>query len=176
MECQDAADEIALAWRRERPSAPTDSIDVVTRIWHLATLFGAQRRKLLSGLGVDMATLDLLSTLRRSGAPYCLTTREIAQRTMVTAGAVSQRVARAEREGLVTREPGSLPRSVTVSLTKAGHHLVESTVDQLLTDELELISGLSTAQRTQLAQLLKLLLADVHTRVGPTAPTHVGSV
>lgn len=176
MECQDAADEIASAWQRERSSAPIDSIGVVTRIWHLATLFGAQRRRLLAGLGVDMATLDLLSTLRRSGPPYRLTTREIAESTMVTAGAVSQRVARAERAGLVTREPGPLPRSVSVSLTKTGHKLVESTVDQLLTEELELISGLSNAQRTQLADLLKALLRDVHERVGPTTPTHVGSV
>jgi hypothetical protein len=52
---------------------------------------------------VDPSTLDLLSVLRRSGPPYELGTRELTRRTLVTAGAISQRVARAEQAGLVAR-------------------------------------------------------------------------
>jgi hypothetical protein len=33
--------------------------------------------------GVDSATLDLLGVLRRSGPPYTLSTRDIAERTLV---------------------------------------------------------------------------------------------
>ncbi|WP_413230194.1 MarR family transcriptional regulator [Kitasatospora herbaricolor] len=52
----------------------------------------------------------LLSTLRRSGPPYRLTTGELADRSLVTAGAVTQRVDRAQGAGLVRRlppEPGT---------------------------------------------------------------------
>jgi len=47
--------------------------------------------------------------------PYELTTREITRRTLITAGAVSQRVARADRAGLVERSPlaGVLPNGFT---------------------------------------------------------------
>ncbi|HWN35979.1 MAG TPA: MarR family transcriptional regulator [Pseudonocardia sp.] len=101
----DPVDATALAWLRERPGTPVAGIGIVTRIWRLAKMFGEDRRRLLAAEGADAATLDLLSVLRRSGPPYALTTRELAARSRVTAGAISQRLTRAEAEGLVRREP-----------------------------------------------------------------------
>ncbi|MER7412009.1 MarR family transcriptional regulator [Streptomyces sp. NHF165] len=162
-----AVEEIAAAWQRERPGTPVSSIGVVTPLWQLAKLFGDDRRRVLTAAGMDVATLDLLSVLRRAGSPYTLTTRELAARSLVSAGAVSQRVARAERDGLVTRRPGTgRPRSVLVELTDAGHQRVEATVDDVLGREAELLGGLSAEQQEQLAGLLRLLLADVRRRLG----------
>ena len=156
------ASEIASAWQRERPGTPTDSIEIVTPLWRLAKLFADDRRRLLSDLGVDPATLDLLSVLRRAGAPYELTTRELSRRTLVTAGAISQRVARAEESGLVTRRTaGDGTRAVVVALTGTGHDLIERTVDQVLTREAELVASLSPDGRAQLAAQLQGLLDEV---------------
>lgn len=158
--------EIAAAWQRERPGTPVGSIGVVTPLWRLAKLFADDRRRVLADAGVDPATLDLLSVLRRAGTPYRLTTRELARRTLVTAGAISQRVARAERDGLVTRRPdddGS--RAVVVELTTAGHGLVERTVDRVLTRESELLGSLSETERSALAGQLQRLLDEVSVRV-----------
>ncbi|MBO8192327.1 MarR family transcriptional regulator [Streptomyces oryzae] len=167
--------DIAAAWQRERPGTPVSSIGIVTPLWRLAKLFGDDRRRVLAHAGVDTATLDLLSVLRRAGEPYALTTRELAERTMITAGAVSQRVARAEREGLVTRRPGGgRRRSVLVELTPAGHQLVESTVDQVLTREAELLTGLDPEQQNQLATLLRVLLQDVQRQLNDHRLTQVG--
>ncbi|MET9312783.1 MarR family transcriptional regulator [Kribbella sp. NPDC003505] len=156
------AAEIARAWQRERPGTPTDSIEIVTPLWRLAKLFADDRRRVLADAGVDPATLDLLSVLRRAGTPYELSTRELARRTLVTAGAISQRVARAEDSGLVTRraaDDGS--RAVVVTLTEAGHDLIERTVDQVLTRESELVASLSPTARTRLAAQLQDLLDEV---------------
>lgn len=169
------ARDIAAAWERERPGTPATSIGIVTPIWQLAKLFGDDRRRVLARAGVDTATLDLLSVLRRSGAPYTLTTRELGHLSMVTAGAVSQRVARAEREGLVTRRPGEgRPRTVDVTLTDAGHALVEATVDQVLGREADLIGGLTSGQQAQLTELLSILLTDVQRSLGDERITQVG--
>jgi DNA-binding MarR family transcriptional regulator len=158
--------DIAAAWERERPGTPVDSIGVVTPLWRLAKLFADDRRRLLADVGVDPATLDLLSVLRRAGAPYELTTRELSRRSLVTAGAISQRVARAERSGLVTRRAvGDGSRAVVVSLTTDGHDLVETTVDAVLSRESELLSSLSPRQRAVLGGQLQRLLADVRLRV-----------
>ncbi|MFH8380693.1 MarR family winged helix-turn-helix transcriptional regulator [Kitasatospora sp. NPDC018058] len=169
------AAQIAEAWRRERPGTPTDSIGIVTPVWWLAKLFTDDRSRALRAAGIDAATLDLLSVLRRSGEPYALTTRELARRTLVTAGAISQRVARAEAQGLVVRRPGEPAehgrRAVVVSLTAAGHVLVEQSVDVVLGREARLVDGLSEAERATLAGLLDKLLADVRLRVaGPEGP------
>jgi DNA-binding MarR family transcriptional regulator len=167
--------EIAAAWERERPGTPVDSIGVVTPLWRLAKLFADDRRRLLAEVGVDPATLDLLSVLRRAGAPYELTTRELARRSLVTAGAISQRVARAESAALVTRRPGGDgSRAVVVALTVEGHDLVETTVDAVLSRESELLSSLSPRQRTVLGGQLQRLLDDVRRRVGDGRPAGRG--
>lgn len=167
--------EIAAAWERERPGTPVSSIGIVTPVWQLAKLLGDDRRRVLAEAGVDSATLDLLSVLRRGGAPYELTTRELGRRSLVSAGAVSQRVARAEQAGLVARRSGAgRPRSVLVALTDAGHALVEETVDQVLGREAELTGGLSQAQQEQLTELLGILLRDVQERLGDDRISHVG--
>ena len=164
------AADIAAAWRRERPGVPVESIEIVTPIWRLAKLLADDRRRVLRACGVDAATLDLLSVLRRAGAPYRLTTREIAQRALVTAGAVSQRVARAEREGLVQRAAaGNGSRAVNVTLTGAGHALIERTVEQVLCREAELVRGLETAEHAELAALLDRLLNFVAAHDGTAA-------
>jgi len=166
----DRAEEIARAWRREQPGLPVDSIGILTRIHHAAKLLADDRRRTLSRVGMDAATLDLLSTLRRSGPPYRLSTRELADRCLITPGAVTQRVDRAQREELVRRldaRPGS--RTVLVELTPDGHRAVEQAVGGLLTHEQGLIEALAPEERQELARLLTLLLRDLNdrTRAGP---------
>ena len=152
------AAEIAAAWRRELPGARTESIEVITPVWRIAKVLADDRRRTLAALGVDPSTLDLLSVIRRAGPPYELTTREIASRTLVTPGAVSQRVARAELSGLVQRASSSASRrAVAVRLTDAGHALIEATVRQLLEHEAGLIGALTADERAALTGLLAKL-------------------
>jgi DNA-binding MarR family transcriptional regulator len=96
--------------------------------------------------------------IRRSGPPYELTTREITRRTLITAGAVSQRIARAEQAGPVERAPSQASRrAVSVRLTDAGHALIEATVRHLLEHEADLIAPLDPTERAVLNTLLTKL-------------------
>ncbi|MBF6064449.1 MarR family transcriptional regulator [Nocardia terpenica] len=171
----DPIDAIALAWAAERPGTPVDSIGIVTRLWQAAKLLGEDRRRTLARAGADTAVLDLLSVLRRSGPPYRLSTRELADATLVSAGAISQRVARAERDGLVTRvtrADGS--RRVDVGLTAAGHALVERLVDGVLGREADLVSCLDADQQRELVGLLRVLLDGLQRELGERRPSQVG--
>ncbi|MFE7505013.1 MarR family winged helix-turn-helix transcriptional regulator [Promicromonospora sp. NPDC057488] len=148
-------DAIAAAWERELPGVPVSSIGVITPLWRAAKTLADERRRTLHRIGIDPGTLDLLSTLRRAGAPWSLTTRELAALTLVTAGAISQRVARAEAAGLVARSSSDAGRrAVAVTLTDAGHELVERAVRELLTHEEELLAGLPAEDRRLLPGLL----------------------
>ncbi len=152
------AADIAASWQRELPGVRTESIEIITPVWRIAKVLADDRRRTLAELGVDPSTLDLLSVIRRSGPPYELTTREITHRTLITPGAVSHRVARAEQAGLVERSPSSASRrAVSVRLTETGHGLIESTVRQLLDHEASLINSLAGAERTTLTDLLAKL-------------------
>jgi DNA-binding MarR family transcriptional regulator len=67
-------------------------------------------------------------------------------------------VARAEREGLVTRrQSGEDGRNSYVTLTAAGHALIERGVDDLLRHEDSLLSALTSEQRDESATLLRVL-------------------
>lgn len=166
--------EIAEAWRRERPGTPTESIGIVSRVWQVGKLLADDRRRVLAELGMDRGTMDLLSVLRRSGAPYRLTTRQLTERALVTAGAISQRVARAEAAGMVRREPGGPGRrAVSVLLTDAGHAAIDRTVDRVLRREVELLSGLPARRRADLADGLAELLGDLTDQLGPPGRTDV---
>ncbi|MFE0461372.1 MarR family winged helix-turn-helix transcriptional regulator [Kitasatospora sp. NPDC058965] len=166
----DSADQIAAAWQREQPHLPVASIGVLTRIRQAAKLLADDRRRTLARLRTDDATLDLLSTLRRAGHPYRLTTRELAARSLITAGAVTQRVDRAQRAGLVRRlagEPGG--RTVTVELTPAGHAAVQAVVGDLLRHEQQVLDRvLDPAEQEQLAALLATFLRGL--AAGGTQP------
>lgn len=152
------AQDIARAWEREVPGIPIRSIPVITTLWRTGKVFSDDRQRTLRRLGLDAATLDLLSTLRRAGPPYRLTTRQLAARTLVSAGAISQRVARAEREGLVLRKPSpDGHRAVGVELTAAGHEVLIPAVEQLLEHEESLVAPLTEAEQVQLVFLLEKL-------------------
>ena len=169
-DANDAVDLIQQAWARERPGTAADSIGVITRIWRIGKLLSDERRRTLTRLGIDAATLDLLSTLRRAGMPYRLTAGALADLTLVSAGAISQRVARAEREGLVVRERSAQDGRISyVQLTPEGHALIERTVDGLLGHEDTLLSALTPVQRGELSELLRVLLASLSVPLAPSA-------
>jgi DNA-binding MarR family transcriptional regulator len=155
----DRAGEIARAWERERPGVPVGSVAIVTRIWQAGKLLSDERRRTLAAIRMDAATLDLLSTLRRAGQPYRLSTRELAARCLITAGAVTQRVDRAQESGLVRRlAPVRGSRTVAVELTARGHREVERAVGVLLGHEQGLVDALAPEDQAELARLLTELL------------------
>ncbi|GAB2657745.1 MarR family winged helix-turn-helix transcriptional regulator [Nocardia goodfellowii] len=140
------------------PGARTESIEIITPIWRIAKILADDRRRTLAELGIDPSTLDLLSVIRRAGPPYELTTREIGLRTLITAGAVSQRVARAEAADLVERAPSTASRrAVAVKLTDTGHALIETTVRRLLEHEADMIGTLPADKRAALSEILATL-------------------
>lgn len=156
------ASQIATAWQRELPGVGTESIEVITPLWQAAKLLADDRRSTLRRLGIDAATLDLLSTLRRSGSPYVLTTRELAAQCLVTAGAISQRLARAEGAGYVRRaRSGDADQGVSVTLTAKGSAMLDPVVTDLLDHERDVIAVLSDDERAQLGRILSKLVVSL---------------
>lgn len=158
----DDVDAIAAAWKRERPDLDVGSIGIITRVSRLATTLSRHREAVLADHGTDSSTLDLLSTLRRAGVPYELTPTELAERSLITSGGISQRLAKAEAQGLIARSPSPTDgRSTVVGLTAAGRDLVDRTVAEVLTSEAGLVDTLDKNQQDTLAGLLRDLLAGI---------------
>ena len=77
---------------------------------------------------------------------------------MVTSGAVTKRIDRLERSGLVTRRVSEVDaRARLIRLTPEGLRIVDEAVVDHVANEKRLLSGLSAAERETLSGLLRKL-------------------
>ncbi|MBD8868218.1 MarR family winged helix-turn-helix transcriptional regulator [Nocardioides donggukensis] len=152
----DHVSRIMAQWQRERPDLDVSPMAVIGRLHRLAAALDAELRTVFAAEGLSDGEFDLLATLRRAGDPFELTPGEIAASTMVTSGAVTKRVDRLARAGLVARAPSASDgRSRRVRLTAEGRTLVDRVLERHLANERRLLLGLDGRQRAQLARLLE---------------------
>jgi DNA-binding MarR family transcriptional regulator len=152
----DHVDVILEQWARERPDLDASPIGLVGRLHRLADVLNVELRKVFAEEGLGDGDFYVLVTLRRHGAPYVLTPSERGASTMVTSSAVTKRIDRLERGGLVTRTvSASDARSRRIRLTEAGLVLVNGLMARHVANEQRLVAGLDPQERAQLADLLR---------------------
>jgi DNA-binding MarR family transcriptional regulator len=152
----DHVDAILAQWRRERPDLDPSPIGLIGRLHRLADVLNVELRKVFAEAGLGDGDIDVLVTLRRNGAPYEMTPGELCASTMVTSSAVTKRIDRLERAGLVTRTVSDEDaRSRRIRLTDAGFELVDRLMAVHIENEHRLVSGLSERDRAQLAAILR---------------------
>jgi len=154
----DAVDRIVGQWERIRPDIDSTPIHIVGRVSRLSKLIDRRLSDNFAGHGLEQWMYDVLATLRRTGAPYELTAGELVSQSMVTTGAITNRVDRLAERGLVEREVGTDRRTVIVRLTPKGLTLVDEVVSAHMDTERSIISSLSARQQQQLGDLLRHML------------------
>ncbi len=156
----DEVDQLVEEWHAQRPDLDVAPLQVLSRIWRLARHLDRSRAAAFAGHGLEPWEFDVLSSLRRQGPPYQLSPGNLLHATMVTSGTMTNRIDRLEASGLVRRGPDPQDkRGVIVSLTDQGLARVDLALAALLSSERALLASLSTDQRTELAALLRTLLA-----------------
>jgi DNA-binding MarR family transcriptional regulator len=156
---EDAVDQILAQWERERPDLDCSPMGIIGRISQLQREVFLAQRVTFSRHDLDAPSFDVLAALRRAGPPYQLTPTALMRSALVTSGAITQRLDRLEERGLITRERSeSDGRAVVVTLTAAGKAALDAALPDHLETERGLLDGLSTADREQLADLLRRLL------------------
>ncbi len=155
----DDVDRIVSAWRRERPDLDVTPLEVLSRVSRLARRLDLARGRAFAGTGLESWEFDVLSALRRTGAPHELSPGSLVAETLVTSGTMTNRVDRLAARGFVERHPDPGDRrGVLVRLTDEGMAVVDAALAQLLADERELLAQLDPAERDVLAGLLRRLL------------------
>jgi DNA-binding MarR family transcriptional regulator len=157
----DDVDGVVAAWRRERPDLDVSPLEVLSRVSRLARHLDLARRQAFAEQGLEQWEFDVLSALRRSGAPYQLTPGDLLRETLVTSGTMTNRLDRLAGRGLLTRQAAPHDRrAVLVTLTEQGRRLADQALEALLQGERELLAGLEADERADLAAYLKRLLVD----------------
>ena len=150
-------------WKRERPDLDVSPMAVLGRLNEASSLIARERlAPLFARFGLQAGEFDVLATLRRSGQPYALTPTALYEATMVTSGAMTNRLDRLEKAGLILRGPHPNDRrGIVVQLTEKGLALIDETVTAHVANEHEILAGLTAAERETLSHLLEKLIGSV---------------
>jgi DNA-binding MarR family transcriptional regulator len=109
----------------------------------------------LAGDDLDLAGFDVLLTLRRQGPGRALSPSELAQDMMISTSAMTNRLDRLQKRGLIERQADPADRrALRIVLTPAGFALADRIVASHVATEERLVSALSAEERAQLRQLL----------------------
>ncbi len=159
----DRVDKLVDQWAAARPELDVSGLDVVARVQDAAKLLRRNEDTALHALGLQMWEYDVISALRRQGAPYHLPATELARQSLLSSGAMTNRIDRLEERGLVRRVADAGDRRVVlVALTEAGQQLADRAVEARLVSAESQLSRLSSGERRVLAQgLRKLILSDL---------------
>jgi DNA-binding MarR family transcriptional regulator len=150
-------------WRRERPDLDARPMAVLGALSEAANLISRERlAPVFARFGLQPGEFDVLATLRRSGPPFALTPTELYEATMVTSGAITARLDRLEKAGLVSRGPHPADRrGVVVQLTAAGRRLIDEAVTAHVENEHRILSALTREEQDTLAGLLAKLVGSL---------------
>jgi len=147
-------------WKRERPELDVSPIGVIGRLHRLANALTDELVALYEQYGLSEGEFDVLSALRRAGAPYERAPGELAQHTMVTTGAITKRIDRLIEADLVTRRQSeSDARGRVVRLTAHGLALIDEAFVAHVENERRLLATLDPAEAAALESLLTKWLA-----------------
>jgi DNA-binding MarR family transcriptional regulator len=158
----DTVDTLLEQWRRERPELDVSGLALVVRIELLAKLLRRGTATSLADVGLKTWEYDVLSALRRQGAPFELPATELARATQLTSGAMTTRIDHLEERGLVARRPDPEDRrGVRVTLTGEGVDLIDRAIHTRLTAAETSVKALDAAERAVLERGLRKLLIDL---------------
>jgi len=161
MPTSDEVDRIVDAWSREREDLDFSPLQVLSRVARLARHLERARRTAFAASDLELWEFDVLSALRRAGAPYQLSPKALLQQTLVSSGTMTNRI-----DGLVARqlvERRTDPndgRGILVIMTEEGKERVDAAISTLLTAESELLDRLPRADQERLSALLRKLSLD----------------
>ena len=155
---RDGVDVILEQWRRERPELDPSPIGVIGRISRLARELEQRLEAVYRQHGLEPGWHDVLATLRRTGPDHRLRPTDLTDATMLTSSGTTKRLDRLEQAGLITRAPDPDDRRATlITLTEAGHQLIDAVTEAHLDNEHNLLGALTADERRRLADLLRKL-------------------
>ncbi|UQS21925.1 MarR family transcriptional regulator [Amycolatopsis thermalba] len=155
----DLVDRVRQQWQDVHPGLDTSGMAVVGRVLRLASLIRRATDDLLLANDLNRAEFDVLCALRRNEV---LNPGQISREMLSSGAAITKRLDRLERLGLVSRTASERDRRVVqVRLTERGVELIDRLLPEHLEGEKVALANLAPEQQAELAGLLKVMLETV---------------
>jgi DNA-binding MarR family transcriptional regulator len=155
----DAIDVFIAEWRQQRPELDFDYLATVGRILRISAHLRDNMDGWLAPFGLSWEMFDLLASLRRDGGRDGLRPTHLYRVCMLSSGATTNRIDRAQVLGFVERRPDPLDgRATRIALTKRGRALVNKAMSEHAARGTEIAAVLSLQDRQALQKLLGSVL------------------
>lgn len=156
---QDSVETIVWQWRRERPDLASWPSGIAARLLRLGTHVRRSGERALEPLGLSWESFEMLAALRRCGPPYALNPTALYKSMLLTSGAMTARLDRAEQGGLIKRSADPEDRrGIIVSLTPQGVALADTAIEHYFAMVRRVFGHLTVKDRTQFTALLSTAL------------------
>jgi DNA-binding MarR family transcriptional regulator len=157
---RDALDDTLEIWAREIPDLDPLTEGIIERIQDLAYNVNQAMDETLKTYDLDRRSFHLLGRLRRHGPPYRVSAGKLSDELRLSTGAMTNRLDRMEKAGLIRRLPDPNDRRATlIEPTEAGHAAWDRTVGAQARREAQFIGVLSPAEKVRLHDLLRALMS-----------------
>ena len=146
-------------WKKERPDLDPWPVEILGRTQRISARLQAKALTWLEPLGLTWESFSLLVALRRSGPPYELRPTDMYKESLLSSGAVTNRIDKVEKAGWVKRfdSPGDR-RGVIVRLTASGKAVADKAVEIHFAQLAAVLSKIGKKDRQLLLELLRRLL------------------
>lgn len=152
-------DIVVRQWHREHPELDCRVMAVYGDIWRASEYLKKGVTALAAKYKLDYPRFDVLMTLRRQGQGAEVSPSELAKQAMLSTSAMTNRLDRLEKDGLITRTHDSTDRrGVKIALSQAGFDLIESLLVEHLANEERMLAALDQDERDQLRALLRKIV------------------
>jgi DNA-binding MarR family transcriptional regulator len=155
----DSVDRIIQAWAERDPQVDARPLEVVGRLLLCAEHCKRDLVAALRPFDLSFGDFDVINTLRRRGDEQGTNPSDLAATSLITTGAMTSRLDRLERAGLIRRTPDPADgRGVRVRLTIRGEQLAQQALQAVIAADKAFLEPLDQHQRDLVASALKRLL------------------
>jgi DNA-binding MarR family transcriptional regulator len=155
----DTLDRFMAEWSAQRPDLDFDYLATIGRILRVSAHLRETMDDWLAPFGLTWEMFDLLASLQRSGGKTGLRPTDLYEACMLSSGAMTNRVDRAEKLDYAVRQPDPDDgRATRIALTRRGRVLTEKAMTEHAARAGAISRRLTAKEQAQLGSLLRKLL------------------
>lgn len=162
-------DEIFRQWQAERPDIDPLPVHVYGLIARLHIQSTAFIDEVLAPYDLVRGTFDVLTALRRAGAPYSLTPKDLSQSLLLSGAGLNSRINKLEALHYVARLPEPNDRrTIRIQLTASGETAINKAIPAVFDAQWARLKPLGDDALRRLVEELTAFAATVDQATGKT--------
>lgn len=160
----DAIDRFIVEWSDAQPDLDVHYLATLGRILRISTYLRDMVEDWLGEFGLTWEMFDLLVSLQRAGNSKGLRPTDLYEACLLSSGAITNRIDRAEKLGLVVRRPDPEDgRATRIALTRRGQKLAERAMKEHSFRARQIADCLNPGEHEKLSVLLRKILQTLET-------------